>query len=99
MNTLKSKKEIEILFGKGKSVSNGKFLLKFLESESTEFLFAVSSKKFPRAVDRNRIKRLMREVVRKLEVESKTIAIVYNGTLVPNFDDVNSSVRNLIKKI
>jgi hypothetical protein len=41
----------------------------------------------------------MREVVRKLEVESKTIAIVYNGTLVPNFDDVNNSVRNLIKKI
>lgn len=99
MNTLKSKKEIEILFGKGKSVSNGNSLLKFIESESTQFLFAVSAKKFPRAVDRNRIKRLMREVVRKLEVEGKTIAIVYNGTLVPNFDDVNNSVRNLIKKI
>jgi ribonuclease P protein component len=99
MNTLKSKKEIEILFDKGRSVSNGKFLLKFLESESTEFLFAVSSKKFPRAVDRNRIKRLMREVCRKLKVERKTITIIYNGISVPNFEEVNNSIKNLIKKI
>jgi ribonuclease P protein component len=99
MNTLKSKKEIEILFGKGKSVSNGNFLLKFIESESTQFLFAVSAKKFPRAVDRNRIKRLMREVARKLKVERKNIAIVYNGIMVPNFEEVDNSIKNLIKKI
>ena len=99
MNILKNKIVINELFEKGKYLSNGIVMIKFLESDSTDFLFAVSSKKFKRAVDRNRIKRLMREVVRKLEVESKTIAIVYNGTLVPNFDDVNNSVRNLIKKI
>ena len=99
MNTLKSKKEIEILFGKGKSVSNGNFLLKFIESESTQFLFAVSAKKFPRAVDRNRIKRLMKEVVRKVIIKNKSIAIIYTGTSVPEFKEVDNSIKNLIKKI
>ena len=99
MNTLKSKKEIEILFGKGKSVSNGNFLLKFIESESTQFLFAVSAKKFPRAVDRNRIKRLMKESVRKITVNNKRIAFVYTGEGVPTFETINKNINNILSKL
>jgi len=60
---LKNKSEIDKLFKTGKSVSSGVVLAKVINS-SSGFVFAVSSKKFKRAVDRNRIKRLMREVVR-----------------------------------
>ena len=99
MNILKSKKEIQKLFESGKTISNGFFLFKFIESESSNFLFAVSSKKFPRAVDRNRIKRLMKEVVREVIIKNKSIAIIYTGTSVPEFKEVDNSIKNLIKKI
>lgn len=99
MNILKNKIVIDSLFEKGKSFSNGIILAKVLESESTEFLFAVSSKKFKRAVDRNRIKRLMKESVRNLNVNNKNIAFVYIGEGVPSFEDVNKSISKLITKI
>ena len=90
---------INELFEKGKYLSNGIVMIKFLESKSNGFLFAVSSKKFKRAVDRNRIKRLMKESVRNLNVNNKNIAFVYIGEGVPSFEDVNKSISKLITKI
>ena len=55
---MRGKSEIDTLFEKGKYLSDGFVLIKFLDSDSTKFLFAVSSKKFKRAVDRNKIKRM-----------------------------------------
>jgi ribonuclease P protein component len=99
MNILKNKIVINELFEKGKYLSNGIVMIKFLESDSTDFLFAVSSKKFKRAVDRNKIKRLMKEVVRNIEVSNKNIAIVYTGTGIPNLSDMTRSITNLLNKI
>lgn len=99
MNILKNKIAINSLFEKGKSFSNGIILAKVLESESTGFLFAVSSKKFKRAVDRNRIKRLMKESVRKITVNNKRIAFVYIGEGVPTFEIINNSINNILNKI
>jgi ribonuclease P protein component len=99
MDILKNKIAIDTLFEKGKSVSNGIVLAKVLESESTSFLFAVSSKKFKRAVDRNRIKRLMKESARKINVNNKRIAFVYTGEGLPTFETINNSIINLLSKI
>ena len=99
MNILKNKIAINSLFEKGKSFSNGIILAKVLESESTGFLFAVSSKKFKRAVDRKRIKRLMKESVRKITVNNKRIAFVYIGEGVPTFEIINNSINNILNKI
>ena len=99
MNILKNKIVINELFEKGKYLSNGIVMIKFLESKSNGFLFAVSSKKFKRAVDRNRIKRLMKESVRNLNINNKNIAFVYIGEGVPTFVDVNESVTKLISKL
>lgn len=98
---LKDKSVIDNLFAKGKSISNDLIVLKFVNSSDTKFLFAVSSAKFKRAVDRNRIKRLMKESTRKLldNVSNKTIAIIYRGSEVSNFDDINKSITDLIKKL
>lgn len=99
MNILKNKLVINELFEKGKYLSNGIVMIKFLESESNGFLFAVSSKKFKRAVDRNRIKRLMKESVRNLNINNKNIAFVYIGESVPTLVDVNESMTKIISKL
>jgi len=99
MDILKNKIAINELFEKGKYLSNGVVMIKFLESDSTGFLFAVSSKKFKRAVDRNRIKRLMKESARKINLDNKRIAFVYIGEGLPTFEIINNSVINLLSKI
>lgn len=98
---LKDKSVIDNLFASGKTISNEFIMLKFVNSTDPKFLFAVSSTKFKRAVDRNRIKRLMKESTRNLltETSGKTIAIVYRGTDVPTFDTINKSITDLIKRL
>ena len=66
-NTLKNKEEIDNIFKNDESITSGVVRAKFLNSSKTEFLFAVSSSKFKRAVDRNRVKRLMRGLLKELQ--------------------------------
>jgi ribonuclease P protein component len=95
---LKNKSEIDKLFKTGKSVSSGVVLAKVINS-SSGFVFAVSSKKFKRAVDRNRIKRLMREVVRLNMIEDKSVAFVFIGDSVPTYKEVEKSIKEIIERI
>jgi ribonuclease P protein component len=81
-NTLKNKKDIDKLFTsptKDKVVDN--VLIKTIDG-TAGFLFTVSSKKFKRAVDRNRIKRLMRDESKGL-TPTKSVALIYIGNGVP----------------
>ena len=65
---LKSKKSIDLLFAKGKAISSNpiRLIYYFEENEAVlpQVLFSVSKRNFKRAVDRNRIKRQMREIYR-----------------------------------
>jgi ribonuclease P protein component len=68
---LKSRKQIEQLFSKGKKFPLTPFRIYYLvtplitnSSSSLQFGAGVSGKNFKRAVDRNRIKRLTREAYR-----------------------------------
>ncbi|HVD99723.1 MAG TPA: ribonuclease P protein component [Cytophagaceae bacterium] len=66
---LKSKKLIELLFSKGKAVSSNPIRLIYLLQDNTgqakpQALFSVSKRNFKKAVDRNRLKRQMREAYR-----------------------------------
>ena len=97
---LKQKKDITLLFEKGKWRSQGKIRLIFYKfPESTEENIvalnkvgvSVSKRFFKKAVDRNRIKRLLREVYRhnKAEFAAKfgdsTLAMIFwNSPELPN---------------
>jgi ribonuclease P protein component len=94
-NTLTDKKYIDTLFSSGKYVTTPLVAAKFLPSGENKFLFAVSSKKFKRAVDRNRIKRLMRESVKDLPNKNKNIALIFNGQSVATFSEIDKSIKKI----
>ena len=66
---LKSRKQIEKLFVEGDSLKEYPFRLKYLKvgdvDNAVKIAFSVPKRNFKLAVDRNRIKRLLRESYRK----------------------------------
>ncbi len=104
---LKSKKLIERLFKEGENIK--KFPLRFiylktdsLQNNSIQASFSVPKRNFKKAVDRNRIKRLLREAYRieKREFfENSTIPFVfmltYLGKKEPKFSDIQEKIREL----
>ena len=111
---LKSKKAIDKLFKEGKSVSQNGFTLVYLIGPLLTFYpaqagFTVPKKFFKHAVDRNRVKRLMRETYRlhkntlyeKLVGVQQQMAImfVYKGKELPSHEVVTKSVIACLNKL
>lgn len=110
---LKSRKLIERVFKEGKSFNDFPFRVIYLfTDDNTSFLqmgFAVSSKTFKRAVDRNRIRRLMREAYRLqkkplqniLKQKQKSIVafIVFTGKELPVFSDTKVKILSLLQRL
>ncbi|MBK7433320.1 MAG: ribonuclease P protein component [Chitinophagaceae bacterium] len=110
---LKSRKQINSLFGTGKSFSTFPFKVIWMHTAEPypvlQAGFTVSSRQFKKAVDRNRIKRLMREAYRlqkkelqeKLEVSKLRLAVflIYVGNEVPEYELVEKKTASIIKRL
>ncbi|UAY53746.1 ribonuclease P protein component [Ferruginibacter albus] len=112
---LKSRKKIEHLFKTGKSINafpvRMLYVLSTNETSDNTLLagFSASTKNFKKAVDRNRIKRLLREAYRlqKTELEkqlkssNKNISLffIYSGTELPEYKLIYEKVQTLIKRL
>ena len=106
---LKGKKLIEQLFEEGRSVSAFPLRLvymttNFKDGAKVKTGVSVSKKSFKRAVDRNRIKRLMREAYRlnKTEYlnnisEPYAFMILYNGKEIPTYSEVEAKMAQLFR--
>jgi ribonuclease P protein component len=112
---LKAKKAIEVLFGK--SHVYGKYPLRILwniaseESEEAglKLLVAVPKRRVKKAVQRNRIKRLIREVYRKNKNEADSffkekrmechLGILFIGEPLPTFENINGCLTDLLKRL
>jgi ribonuclease P protein component len=115
---LKSRKLIEQLFSQGKSLSFPSFRIFYSvkkiypgkQSEHTlQFGVGVSGKNFKKAVDRNRIKRLIRESYRLQKNELQKILkekniqlnvfFIYNSKDLPDFNTVKEKVNVILNKL
>jgi ribonuclease P protein component len=110
---LKSRKTIEQLFKEGRSFSNFPFRVLWKLNENAiaplQSGFAVGSKHFKKAVDRNRVKRLMREAYRlqknnlqeQLAQQQKHLAIffIYAGNELPDYPFIFEKMGNVISRL
>ena len=105
---LKSKKLIEQLFVEGRSVSVFPLRLVYLETSyedgsSIKTGVSVSKRNFKKAVDRNRIKRLLREAYGLQKgsyfnniTTQYAFMILYIGKEMPNHTEVESKMKLLL---
>ena len=108
---LKSRKSIEALFQSGKrvQVDDWRAFYLFRSTSGIQLGVGAPSRYFKKAVDRNRIKRLIREAYRidqqrwKESLQTKQpgmdLFILYTGKELPDFRSVQKGLIKLIDKI
>lgn len=107
---LKSKKEIEFLFAQRNSVSQFPIRLFYRKTAFNDPVkikvgVSVSKKYFKKAVDRNRVKRLLRESYRKnkyLVLDNTThqyaFMFIYTGKDLPEYHKIESKLKAVLEK-
>lgn len=107
---LKSRKAIEQLFKDGKSFAVTPFRVYYSPGAlALQFGVGVSTRNFKKAVDRNRIKRLMREAYRlkknslQLSLMEKhkglNLFFIYTGKELPDYKLVSGKVNIILEKL
>ena len=111
---LKRRKIIEQLFSEGRAVSAFPIRVQYklvdeLLTEPLQAGFSASSRTFKRAVDRNRIKRLMREAYRlqkapleqALQTKQRRLALflIYTGKELPQYTLVKEKMEVVLQRL
>jgi ribonuclease P protein component len=109
---LKSRKLIGKVFSDGRPVQSFPIRAVCLFSDNSVSLqagFSVSTRNFKKAVDRNRVKRLMKEVYRKKRPELEaglisagkqlTLFFIFTGRELPGYELVEEKMHLVIKRI
>ncbi len=104
---LKRQKTINKLFSEGKSVSAYPLqLIYMIEDNKRKVGVSVSKRKFKKAVERIRIKRLLREGYRlnksiliNNKLDHYTLMIIYVGKEMPDFKTIDLKIKGILKKL
>ena len=103
-NRLTKKKDFEGVFKKGKGFNEGFLFLKIEKNnlEKSRFAFIVSKKINKKAVDRNKIKRRLREVVRKslprINPGIDGVFVVQRDVKDKEFSEIKKTTIEILKK-
>ncbi len=98
MKSLTNKKVIAELFISGKKVYTPTINAKFTKGDP-EVMISVPIRLFKRAVDRNKIKRIIREIVRNKENFKYSIALIYNSDKIENNKDIERDINKIFLTI
>ena len=98
MKSLKNKEVIDEIFKVGKKVSTKTIYAKFIVGEP-EIVISAPMKLFKRAVDRNRIKRLVRESIKNKINNDFSIAFVYNTDKIESFSTIEKDIKIIFDKL
>jgi len=107
---LKSRKQLENLFEKGSRLSVAPLRVIYIKTEnadfSTRFGVGVSSRLFKKAVDRNRVKRLLRECWRLQKLPLQKICenkksglqvfVIYTSREMPRYSEIFPRMQKLV---
>ena len=104
-NRLTKKKDFEMVFKRGKSLKEGFLLMKFFCTELPEcrFAFVTSQKVSKKAVIRNRVRRVLRELVQKELMKFKksvdVVLIALPGLEIKDTIKIKKDLTSLLLKI
>lgn len=111
---LKSAKAIEALFTDGRFISYGQLILKYkvrpaVQSVPFKMGVTVSRKKFKKSVDRNFVKRILRETYRHHKPQFLNLLsegfpgadfmFIYNATTKPVYGQTSEEMAGILKKL
>lgn len=93
-----NKQDINTLFKEGKWI--GSTNIKAIYKPSIEFKYMVSApiKKFKKATDRNKIKRLLRSCLQGFNKPIQ-ISIIYNSLKIEDYSLINKEIKEILSKI
>ncbi len=110
---LKSRKQIDELFAKGKSITvfPVRVIYQFSSSEVGSLQVGVSASKrhFKKAVDRNRVKRLLREAYRlqkeelvqqvKASKKAGNVFFIYTDKTIADFETIKAAMNKCLQRL
>lgn len=99
---IKSRDLAKSVFNSGKKKNVYPVLAFYTDSEKKKVMFSVSKRKYRRAVDRNRIKRVLREAYRMNQfdlAEDKAVCFVFIGKSLRDTEKVKEALPELIAQI
>ena len=89
-----NKTQIDNLFKTGKK-SYGKILKVVSLPGTGEVIISAPIKTFKRAVDRNKVKRLIREAIREIDFYKFNAFVIYNISEIKTLDEVKEDLKKI----
>ncbi len=99
---LKKNREFKFVIESGKKYFYNSVMLFIEKQTDTKIGIAVSSKRIRKATQRNRIKRLLREIIRHnkdMLPDKHHMVLFYNKSTVESYDILENDTKKLFKKI
>ncbi len=103
-NRLRKTKEIERVFKEGRGLKEGSLLIKVAPNnlKSSRFAFVAGQKASKKAVERNKAKRALREIIRNKLADIKpgfdVVITALQGSAGKNLGDFEGTIVRILKK-